>query len=682
MQENYIAYISYSGGGASFALLTIAFAYLWKVKLTHYSLIIASATSTLWNVAIAANYQDFTLQREYLLVLETLRYGAWIAALLASLQYTLGQKLELKFRYTINGLWLSSLALILLLTFIKSPLIQDSNLLIWNNLVLSIVGLVSVEQLYRNTSQQRLMKLISVGIGALFAYDIYLFSYSLIFNQIDLGLWQSRGAINGLAALALLLGSLTLTSQKAQRSTLSVSRPVAFYTTSMSVAGGFLALIAIGGYYVQLYGGRWGSLVQVAVLFGAILSIVALFVSSTIRSRINVWINKHFFRHKYDYRAEWLGLISSLAQPTAQDNFHERAIKVVASIFKSEGGSLWLQSNGAYRPVQTYNMENIDAAMTESIDSPFCKLMIEQEWVFSPHGSDRASMGEANSQLPSWIYEIPDLWLVMPLLTEKDLLGFMVLKQSKQDASLTWEDLDLLKTVGRQVASYLDRHEAAEQLARSKQFDAFNKLTAFIMHDLKNLIAQQALVVENAAKHKENPAFVEDAIKTIDNSVSRMSNLLRKLQQQEASEIKSLQLHKVLMEAAKKCQDNKPSPSLRLESKDIKVVADQDHLIMVLANIIKNAQEATDSSGFVDVTLRQEEKNAIITIEDNGTGMDKEFIRHRLFKPFDTTKSGKGMGIGVYQTQEFISDLGGSITVDSILGEGSTFTISIPASAL
>ena len=682
MQENHIAYISYSAGSVAFALLTVAFVYSWRIKLTHYSLIIASTITALWNLAIAANYQYVSLEREYLLMLETLRYGAWIAALLASLQHTLGQKLEAKLRYSINGLWLISLFLIIGLIAAHHPLIQDSNLLIWNSLILSIAGLVTVEQLYRNTSQQRLMKLISVAIGALFAYDIYLFSYSLIFNQIDVGLWQSRGAVNGLAALALCLGSLALTSQKSERSVLSVSRPVAFYTTSMSVAGSFLALIAVGGYYVQLYGGRWGSVVQVAILFGALFTTVILFVSSTIRSRINVWISKHFFRHKYDYRAEWLGLISSLTQSTAQDNFHERAINMVASIFKSEGGALWLESQRAYRPVQTHNMENISPEMTEELNTPFCQLMIEKEWVFSPHGTGKASMGTANSQLPPWIYDIPDLWLVLPLLTETRLLGFIALKEPKHDTSLTWEDLDLLKTVGRQVASYLDRHEAAEQLARSKQFDAFNKLTAFIMHDLKNLIAQQGLVVENAARHKENPAFVEDAIKTIDNSVGRMSNLLRKLQQQEASEVKSLELHKVLMEAAKKCQDHKPSASLRLESKDIKVVADQDLLIMVLANIIKNGQEATQNSGFVDVTLRQEGKNAIITIEDNGSGMEEDFIRHRLFKPFDTTKSGKGMGIGVYQTQEFIVDMGGNINVESTPGEGSTFTISIPANAL
>jgi putative PEP-CTERM system histidine kinase len=256
----------------------------------------------------------------------------------------------------------------------------------------------------------------------------------------------------------------------------------------------------------------------------------------------------------------------------------------------------------------------------------------------------------------------------------------MALTAPLLDDSLTWEDLDLLKAVGRQVASYLDRHEAAEMLAESRQFEAFNKLTAFIMHDLKNLIAQQALVVENAAKHRENPAFFEDAIHTIDNSVSRMSNLLRKLQQNESSELRSLELHRVLMDAVKKCKEQKPVPSLRLQQSNLKVNADQDRLIMTLTHIIKNAQDATDSSGFVDVTLQQDGSDAIITVEDNGAGMDQDFIKNQLFRPFVTTKSGKGMGIGAYQTREFIASLGGNVSVQSAPGEGSTFTITLPLS--
>src|SRR5699024_4346285 len=136
----------------------------------------------------------------------------------------------------------------------------------------------------------------------------------------------------------------------------------------------------------------------------------------------------------------------------------------------------------------------------------------------------------------------------------------------------------------------------------------FNKLTAFIMHDLKNLIAQQALVVDNAARHKDNPAFIEDAIKTIENSVSRMSTLLRKLQQNEPSELRSLSLHTVLMEAVKRCQNGSPVPSLRLEDNDLRINADPERLVMTLVHLIKNAQEATDRNGFVDVTLRRQGK--------------------------------------------------------------------------
>ncbi|MEH6912306.1 MAG: XrtA/PEP-CTERM system histidine kinase PrsK [Oceanicoccus sp.] len=682
MDENYIAYISYLGGGACFVALILTLAYLCKQKLVHPFLVFAGLCSLLWHLAIAANYQHFTLPREGLLLLETLRYASWIVALIISLQFATSQLLPRTFRITLHSTWLFSFILIITLIVLKHPLLKDSNLLIWNSLFLAIAGLVAVEQLYRNARQQRIMKLVSICTGALFSYDIYLFSYSLIFNEIDMGLWQSRGAVNGLAALLMTIGAFTVARQNPRRAIFSVSRPVAFYTTSISVAGGFLALIAIGGYYVQLYGGRWGNVVQIAILFGALVSILALFGSTTIRSKVNVWINKNFFRHKYDYRKEWLHLINSLTHGNTSEDFNERAIMVVASIFKSEGGCLWLEDNGFYRPVKALGMPLPDASHCEKTDTPFCRTMQEQEWVFSTHTSLPNFPEDINKRLPEWVKSIPNKWLVLPLLTEQRLLGFIILSEPRTDASLTWEDLDLLKTVGRQVASYLDRHEASEQLARAQQFDAFNKLTAFIMHDLKNLIAQQALVVENAAKHKENPAFVEDAIKTIDNSVGRMSNLLRKLQQQETTEVESLQLHKILIEAVKKCQENRPSPSLRLENQSVKIDADRDHLIMILANIIKNAQEATASSGFVDVTLREADKNAIITVEDNGAGMDNDFIQNRLFKPFDTTKSGKGMGIGVYQTREFVAGLGGRVEVESVVGEGTTFTITIPASAV
>src|SRR5690606_38095432 len=360
--------------------------------------------------------------------------------------------------------------------------------------------------------------------------------------------------------------------------------------------------------------------------------------------------------------------------------FHERAIKVVATIFKSPSGAVWLRQGESYTPAGVYNLQMPNSSLDEPMNSPFCRAMKDHDWVFSTRSPEAESLGAKNALLPNWVREFDDAWLVLPLLTESDLLGFMILTAPEVDDSLTWEDLDLLKTVSRQVASYLDRHEAAELLAESRQFEAFNKLTAFIMHDLKNLIAQQALVVENAAKHRENPAFFEDAIHTIENSVGRMSNLLRKLQQNESNELRSLELHRVLMEAVKKCKEQRPVPSLRLQHTDLKINADQDRLSMTLTHIIKNAQDATSNSGFVDVTLQRRGNDAIIIVEDNGAGMDQDFIKNQLFRPFVTTKSGKGMGIGAYQTREFIASLGGKVTVVSAPDEGTTFTIVLPLS--
>jgi len=300
------------------------------------------------------------------------------------------------------------------------------------------------------------------------------------------------------------------------------------------------------------------------------------------------------------------------------------------------------------------------------------------EWVYFPDSGDNEALSQNNHLLPYWARNFPNLWLIFPLIVGEELVGFMALTKPTDDAALTWEDLDLLKTIGRQIASYLKRHHQAEQLAEGKQFDTYNKLVAFIIHDLNNLIAQQALMVKNAEKHKDNPAFVEDAIKTISNSVDRMNNLLKKLRRDESDLVKRLNISDVVTQAVAECHRNNSQLTSSIEKGHYTLNADQVRLVMTITNFIKNALEATPSGGRVHVTLTYQETRALITIEDNGSGMDWDFIHNRLFKPFETTKSGKGMGIGVYLSREYISELGGTLNVMSALGEGTTITISLP----
>jgi putative PEP-CTERM system histidine kinase len=267
---------------------------------------------------------------------------------------------------------------------------------------------------------------------------------------------------------------------------------------------------------------------------------------------------------------------------------------------------------------------------------------------------------------------------MFPLIVGEELVGFMALTKPGGDETLTWEDLDLLKTMGRQIASYLKRHQQAEQLVEGRQFDTYNKLVAFIIHDLNNLIAQQALVVRNAEKHKGNPAFFEDAIKTISNSVDRMNNLLKKLRRDDSDLVKRLSITEVVQQAINECQRSSPALTADIQPNYRTINADQVRLVMTITNFIKNAQEATPDGGKVHVTLQINDNSAVIIIADTGSGMDWDFIHNRLFKPFETTKSGKGMGIGVYLSREYISELAGTLNVASEPGEGTVITITLP----
>ena len=94
---------------------------------------------------------------------------------------------------------------------------------------------------------------------------------------------------------------------------------------------------------------------------------------------------------------------------------------------------------------------------------------------------------------------------------------------------MNFEDQDLPKTIGRQVATHMDQAETDRRLAEAKQFGAYSRLAAFLMDDLNNLLAQQSLVVENAEKYRHNPDFVGDAISTISHSVDRMRRLMEQL---------------------------------------------------------------------------------------------------------------------------------------------------------
>jgi putative PEP-CTERM system histidine kinase len=283
-----------------------------------------------------------------------------------------------------------------------------------------------------------------------------------------------------------------------------------------------------------------------------------------------------------------------------------------------------------------------------------------------------------NIELPQWLRESEKLRIVCPLLHLDQLIGFVVLYDPPPPFELTYEDRDLMKTLGRHVATQLAQHDADRKLAESRQFEAYNRLTAFMMHDLKNSIAQLKLIVANAERHKRNPEFIDDAIGTIANTAERMTRLIEQLRGSASPDrLVPVDVAAIAREAVSRCSQRQPCPVLEA-SGQVCVQADPERLTSIVEHVIRNAQDATPEKGSIRVSVATAGGQAQVIVEDTGSGMAPEFLRDRLFRPFDSTKGAKGMGIGAYQVREYVRQLGGNVEVQSSPGQGTRFAINLP----
>jgi signal transduction histidine kinase len=653
MEFSNVTFTAYFGAAVVAAFLAVLYIFQYFRNQQHYAFAIAAFFHAVYMSGAALSFADTPfITTGWLCVVETLHYNAWVLAIALTIrkqskQQHLPNSLQLLFSL---GLPFPLAALFVTLNNPEDVV----SLAPWFALALSVISLVSVEQLYRYAAAtDRHIKLLCLSMAAIFIYDVYRYAHIFVFqNELYPQFWESRAALSIVTSFLMALGGLIPLQQSTKVTSFTISRPIAFYTTSLIGIGIAISLLSLGGYYVRLYGGNWTSALYSVVIIIAILAMVILFISNSLRSQLSVLINKHLFRHKYDYRSEWLRIINFLAQPAERSEVNQRAFFAATSTTKAPGGAMWLLKQGYYTPVYQLNLSTL-------VD-------------------DDDAVSHNNNLLPYWARNFPNLWLIFPMIVGEELVGFTALTNPQDNTSLTWEDLDLLKTIGSQLASYLKRYQQAEQLAESKQFDTYNKLVAFIIHDLNNLIAQQALMVKNAEKHKDNPAFVTDAFHTISNSVDRMNNLLKKLRRDDTDLVKRIKISDAIEQAVAECKNDNQKIKMAISSGNRTMIADQVRLVMTLSNFIKNAQEATVIGGTVNVSLRYDKNTAIVSIEDNGYGMDWDFIHNRLFKPFETTKSDKGMGIGAYLSREYINELGGALNVLSNLGEGTTISISLP----
>ncbi|MCC6198355.1 MAG: PEP-CTERM system histidine kinase PrsK [Burkholderiales bacterium] len=675
---------SYGLGAVGYVAFVIRLLLGWRPGVRAGLLLAATIVSAAWAcLGVAVSYRPGMNLWVASVFADALRYACWFLFLGALLRGAATADASARSGPT---LWIVVVAVALVpacvfflyappAMAVAEPVLRTAGLAL--RVGLAVLGLVLVEQVLRRAqpSARWALKPLCVGLGGLFAFDLYLFADAMLFSLLDPHIWIARGA-----ATAFVIPFIAVATARNPTWTIEMhlSRGAVMNSTAVLVSAAFLLLVAGAGYLMRLVGDDWGRALQIEVFFFALLVGILLVTSGRFRSRLRVFVSKHFFSYRYDYREEWLRFTRTLADAKGVRDVQQRTIEALSHLVESPAGALWLRGReAAYRVAATWNLGALDAS--EPADGSLATFLGRTGWVVDL--SELAADPKAYPDLvvPAWLSGVPAAWLVVPLAGSDGLLGFVVLAKARAPLEVNWEVRDLLKAASRHAASYLGQLRATEALVEAQKFDAFNRMSAFVVHDLKNLVAQLSLMLKNAERHRDNPQFQRDMLSTVQHVVDRMNQLMLQLRT-GATPVSNPGLTNVEAIVRKVCQalERADAPIALQLAPGLVALGHEDRLDHVIAHLVQNALDATATGGRVSVRTSREGGFAVLDVADTGVGMSPEFVRERLFRPFETSKA-TGMGIGVYESAQYVNSIGGTIEFDSTPGAGTRVRLRLPA---
>ena len=680
-----IATWSYGLAGLAYTVFAIVLAqrgYLRPpLERARVALIGVATCSALWAWTLCVFFfRGYSVLVTAAYFLDVLRYGAWYVFLFSLLRLHRQEVIA-------SGIaWLPRVAgAVLVLAAVSHALelfgvgdkAQVRKLVLFSSMALPVMAMVLLEQLFRNIPDDSRwsIKPLCLGLAGALLFDLYLYSQAVLFNQVDGDAFSIRGAVYAFAVPFLMLS----TSRHGDWvSRVQMSRKAAFHSATLMIAGVYLLFISGVGYYVRYFGGEWGRALQLSLIFLGLVALMVLALSGTVRARLRVFLGKHFFRYRYDYREEWLRFTQTLSGRNSPQEMGEQVVRGLADMLESPGGGLWLKNRGedVYRQTARWNITRSEVA--EEADSGLSQFLQTSGWVVNLEEFRSFPRRYGQLVLPAWLQEIPQAWLIVPLTVADDMIGFVVLARARARMDVNWEVNDLLKTAGRQAASFLAQMQATEALLEVRKFDAFNRMSAFVVHDLKNVVTQLSLMMKNAKRLHNNPEFQQDMLMTVENSLDRMRQLMLQLREGATppGTVVGVDLEAIAQRIASVAAERGRTLNVEMAER-VATRGHEERLERIIGHMVQNAFDATDASGRVWLKLARMGGQAQIEIGDTGQGMTQEFIRDRLFKPFQTTKKA-GMGIGAYESFQYVQELGGKIAVHSQINQGTVVTMLLP----
>lgn len=637
------------------------------VSVPRTAFVAALGVTALWALAVAGiGSSDVTTK-----VAESLRNIAWLGFMYALLRRdprTSGGRAVT----TVYGVVVLVALVGIVLAIVQAggpsdPLQAAASVRVLLRMMVAVGALVLVHHLYSVVAPQARggIRMAVVALATMWLSDLALYTATYLGGAWPQDLIAARGIV-----MALIVPVLAIAVHRNGDWQLRLSRTVTWQSLSLValMVYGLTTVLAISA--IDAFGGTYARLAQTAFVFGSAATLLTLLSSPAIKAWLRVMVAKHIFRHRYDYRAEWTRFTETLGTPgEGAAPLDERIVKAVADVTDSPAGLLLVADGGTLGLGAQWNW---DVPQTGGANERLAAYLasggriVELDSVRAGH----ATPAEL-AAVPQWVLDEPSAWAIVPLVHLNQPIGAILLARPPIDRRLDWEDFDLLRIAGRQVASYLAEANAHEQLADARRFDEFNRRFAFIMHDVKNLVSQLTLVARNAERHADNPEFRADMIATLQDSAGRMNDLLARLSQHNSGRVEE-PIAVELMPIVERVVGRRGVHHMIAVTgqREAIAVADPARLEQALGHLIQNAVEASAPGEPVGVVVGR----SSIEVVDSGVGMSAGFVRDQLFRPFVSTKD-SGFGIGAFEARQLVQAMGGKLDVISREGVGTRFII-------
>ncbi|TVM30587.1 XrtA/PEP-CTERM system histidine kinase PrsK [Oceanidesulfovibrio marinus] len=560
----------------------------------------------------------------------------------------------------------------------NEPMLITPVTLAWNGALVAafILILVQLESILANSTHAARwhIKYVLVGSGVIAATQVLLISQTILGKAIDPSLLAIRPATTIIAITLFVFTHV----RRDDSVSIYISPRLAYKSLVLFSVGLYLMLLALfHGRQASPLGFMSPSLFIVVVFLGGILLLVVLLSERASRT-IRGFIQTHFYTDRYDYRQEWMKFTARISLCKNSADLHHAILFSYCDTFGLVGATLLLPSRGrdAFQDASRIEMDPLECAVPADASLP--ALLLEER---SPMDAD-ALEKRGGDELAELIAR-HRLSGALPLLSEENLAGIILLGPAITAGDVfTKEDIDLMTALASQSHTALQNLQLAEELSQAKELEVFGKISASLTHDLKNHVQSLGLILANAKNYIHDPEFQEDMLDSLSTVHSKMIRLIETLRQVPRRSYLELAPHS-LKELAHEVRRTLPGANIRIHGQDVAAMADRGELAKVLTNLLLNAVEASKDSGQppIEVGVTTENGKAVIRVQDQGCGMDQEFIARHLFKPFSSTK-GTGLGIGLYQCREIVANHGGRLEVASTPGAGSTFSVHLPLAKL